>query len=158
MACLLILPATINAAGIFYEEISEADGNSIIEESMQRTPTIHKSFHQCSLTENCNYVIKDLANGKFYRYKNKHDLPHNTKGLRIWKKVYHGKLIFNGQSVVKAKLTFSKVEFVKKFSMATYQSHFLFNGKVFDQLDGVAVGSPLAPVLASLFLGHHENL
>ena len=27
-----------------------------------------------------------------------------------------------------------------------------------DQVDGVAMGSPLAPVLANLFLGHHENI
>ena len=56
------------------------------------------------------------------------------------------------------KLTFSKAELVKIFSIATSQTHFLFNGKVFDQIDGVAMGSPLAPVLANLFLGHHEQI
>ena len=44
------------------------------------------------------------------------------------------------------------------FSIATSQTHFLFNGKVFDQIDGVAMGSPLAPVLVNLFLGHYANL
>ena len=29
---------------------------------------------------------------------------------------------------------------------------------MFDQIDGVAMGSPLAPVLANLFLGHYENI
>ena len=57
-----------------------------------------------------------------------------------------------------AKLKFSKAELLKMFSIATSQTHFLFNGKVFDQIDGVAMGSPLAPVLANLFLGHHENI
>ena len=56
------------------------------------------------------------------------------------------------------KLTFSKAELVKMFLIATSQTHFLFNGKVFDQIDSVAMGSPLAPVLANLFLGHHENI
>ena len=56
------------------------------------------------------------------------------------------------------KLTFSKAELVKVFSIATSQPHFLFNGKVFDQIDGVAMDSPLAPVLANLFLGHHEKI
>ena len=56
------------------------------------------------------------------------------------------------------KLKFSKPELIKMFSIATSQTHFLFNGKVFDQIDGVAMGSPLAPVLANLFLGHYENL
>ena len=34
----------------------------------------------------------------------------------------------------------------------------MFSGKVFDQIDGVAMGSPLTPVLANLLLGHHENM
>ena len=41
--------------------------------------------------------------------------------------------------------------------MATAQTHFLFNGSFYDQIDGVAMGSPLAPVLANLFMGHHEK-
>ena len=56
------------------------------------------------------------------------------------------------------KLICSNAELVKTFSIATSQTHFLFNGKVFDQIDGVAMSSPLAPVLANLFLGHHENI
>jgi len=41
---------------------------------------------------------------------------------------------------------------------ATAQTHFLFKGSFFDQIDGVAMGSPLAPVLANLFMGHHERI
>ena len=44
------------------------------------------------------------------------------------------------------------------FAIATSQTYFLFNGKAFDEMDGVAMGSPLAPVLANLFLGYHENM
>ena len=55
-------------------------------------------------------------------------------------------------------LKLSITELTKLFSIATSQTHFLFNGKVYDQVDGVAMGSPLAPVLANLFLGHHENI
>ena len=40
------------------------------------------------------------------------------------------------------------------FSFATSETHFLFNGKFYD---GVAMGSPLAPILANLFLGFHEE-
>ena len=43
------------------------------------------------------------------------------------------------------------------FSFATSETHFLFNGKFYDQVDGVAMGSPLAPILANLFLGFHEE-
>ena len=42
------------------------------------------------------------------------------------------------------------------FSIATSQTHFRFNVTVFDQIDGVAMGSPLTPVLANLVLGDHE--
>ena len=45
----------------------------------------------------------------------------------------------------------------KLFIIATSQTHFQFDGRFFDQIDGVAMGSPLAPALANLFMGHHEN-
>ena len=40
----------------------------------------------------------------------------------------------------------------------TAESHFLSDGKIFDQVNEVAMGSPLAPVLANLFMGHHEKV
>ena len=49
-------------------------------------------------------------------------------------------------------------DIIKLLSIATAQTHLLFNSKVYDQIDGMAMGSPLAPVLANLFLGHHEPL
>ena len=33
----------------------------------------------------------------------------------------------------------------------------MFNGKYYSQLDGVAMGSPLGPTLANIFLCHHEE-
>ena len=50
-----------------------------------------------------------------------------------------------------------KTDLKKMFSLATAESHFLFNGNIYDQINGVAMGSPLAPVLANLFLGFHEE-
>ena len=55
-------------------------------------------------------------------------------------------------------LKLSKPELRSLFTVATAQTHFLFNGSFYDQIDGVAMGSPLAPVLANLFMGHHEKL
>ena len=52
----------------------------------------------------------------------------------------------------------SKDDLTKLFNIATAQTNFLFNGRVYDQVDGVAMGSPIAPVLANLFLGHYEHL
>ena len=54
-------------------------------------------------------------------------------------------------------LKISRSDLTKLFSFATCQTHFLFNGLVYDQIDGVAMGSPLAPVLANLFMGFHED-
>ena len=46
---------------------------------------------------------------------------------------------------------------IKLFLFATLQTHFLFNGKFYNQIDGVAMGSPLAPVLANIFMGFYES-
>ena len=35
---------------------------------------------------------------------------------------------------------------------ATKKSHFVFDGDYYDQIDGVAMGSPLGPVLANIFM------
>ena len=43
------------------------------------------------------------------------------------------------------------------FVFATSQTHFLFNGMIFDQIDGVAMGSPLGPALANLFMAFNET-
>ena len=41
--------------------------------------------------------------------------------------------------------------------IATQQSHFQFLGKFYDQIDGVAMGSPLGPTLANIFMNHLEE-
>ena len=33
----------------------------------------------------------------------------------------------------------------------------MFNSKFFNQMDGVVMGSPLAPILANIFIGVHES-
>ena len=54
-------------------------------------------------------------------------------------------------------LKISKSELSQLFEFATAQTHFFFEDKIYDQIDGVAMGSPLAPVLANLFMGYHEK-
>ena len=54
-------------------------------------------------------------------------------------------------------IKFSKEELQKLFHFATSQSHFLFDGQYYDQIDGVAMGSPLGPVLANLCMAYHEK-
>ena len=61
-------------------------------------------------------------------------------------------LIFGNSFDIK----FTKRELRKLFRIATSETHFTFNGSIFDQIDGVAMGSPLALVLANLFMGFHR--
>ena len=41
--------------------------------------------------------------------------------------------------------------------MGTKESSFTFSNKFYIQVDGVAMGSPLGPILANIFLSHHEE-
>jgi hypothetical protein len=50
-----------------------------------------------------------------------------------------------------------RIDMQKLLNFATKKSHFLFNGKVYDQKDGVSMGSPLAPLLAEIFLQDFEK-
>ena len=51
---------------------------------------------------------------------------------------------------------FSQFKFIKLLNLAVENCHFIFNGKFYDQVDGVAMGSPLGPLLANIFLSFHE--
>ena len=62
-------------------------------------------------------------------------------------------LIFNPNP----NLNITRKEHKKFFLYATSQTHFVFNSKFYDQIDGVAMGSHLAPVLANIFMGFHES-
>ena len=44
----------------------------------------------------------------------------------------------------------SENEITKLFLLTTSQTHLYFDGKIFDQVDGVAMTSPLRPALANL--------
>ena len=42
-------------------------------------------------------------------------------------------------------------------TLATYESFFIFDQVIYIQIDGVAMGSPLGPILADAFLCHFEK-
>ena len=48
-----------------------------------------------------------------------------------------------------AKVGLSKIEFKELSSLATKESYFIFNEKLYKQVNGVAMGSPLGPMLAN---------
>ena len=54
-------------------------------------------------------------------------------------------------------LNINKTELKKLFFFNTSQTHFIFNSKFYSQIVGVAMGSPLAPVLANIFMCFYES-
>ena len=46
----------------------------------------------------------------------------------------------------------------KLLIICTKESHFQFNGKYYDQIDGVAMGSPLGPLFANIFNDEFESI
>ena len=51
----------------------------------------------------------------------------------------------------------SKNDFRDLLNLATKELFFTFNSRFYIQVDGVPVESPLGPVLANIFLSHHEE-
>ena len=56
-------------------------------------------------------------------------------------------------------LNLTKMDLVDLLSVVTKGQLFQFNGALYEQTDGVAMGSPLGPLLANVFMSHiEENL
>ena len=62
-------------------------------------------------------------------------------------------LIFNHN----ANLNITKKDLNFFFLFATLQTYFIFNSKFYNQINDVAISSPLAPVLANIFMGFHKS-
>ena len=53
-------------------------------------------------------------------------------------------------------VTFKNV-FIKLMKTATTSVEFSFNNIIYRQIDGVAMGNPLGPALANIFVGYYES-
>ena len=62
-------------------------------------------------------------------------------------------LLYNNEDVIDC---INKSEFKNLLSLATQESHFIFNDVLYKQKDGVAMGSPLGPTMANVFLSFYE--
>ena len=51
----------------------------------------------------------------------------------------------------------SQAVFIELMENATSSEELSFNDKMYKQTDGVAMGSPLGPPLANIFVGYHES-
>ena len=56
------------------------------------------------------------------------------------------------ENYLNVKLT--RKELQKLFKIATSETHFIFNNETYDQIDGVSMHSPVAPILPNLFMGY----
>ena len=52
---------------------------------------------------------------------------------------------------------YNSEDFRRLLELATFDNYFLFNGTIYNQVDGVAMGSPLGPTLANAFMCHMES-
>ena len=62
--------------------------------------------------------------------------------------------IYSEQDVIEG---INKEEFQNLLSLATKESYFIFNKVLYKQKDGVAIGSPLGPILPNAFLCFYER-
>ena len=53
--------------------------------------------------------------------------------------------------------SFNKKDFRKLLELSVNDTHFIFNGKIYKQVDGMAMGSPLGPTFANIFMCHLEE-
>ncbi|XP_046860954.1 uncharacterized protein LOC124454192 [Xenia sp. Carnegie-2017] len=67
----------------------------------------------------------------------------------ISKSIFNNHQYFNGLTAT---------EFEKLLSLAVKNCHFIFNGKMYQQIDGVAMGSPLGPLFADILMSFHEKI
>ena len=66
----------------------------------------------------------------------------------ILKKIYDDKAIVT---------KISRQRMKKLLLICTKEMHFNFNGRIYQQIDGVAMGSPLGPVIANIFMSELEQ-
>ena len=53
--------------------------------------------------------------------------------------------------------SFDRSQFTKLLFLSVKNCHFIFNGHIYQQIDDVAMGSPLGPLFTNIFLSFHEK-
>ena len=52
---------------------------------------------------------------------------------------------------------FDRSQFTKLLSLSVKNCNFIFNGRIYQQIDGMAMGSSLGPLFANIFMSFHEK-
>ena len=117
----------------FCKEITQVDATNIVMASFD----VKSLFTQIPLNENIDICV----NESFKQLDNS-----NENALDLLTCSYLDKNSY-----------FTKNDFKKLLELATLDMHFLFNGTLYKQVDGVAMGSPLGPTLANTFMCYWEE-
>ena len=88
VSMLVIIVTVIGSVmnqGSFFVRYENENSISPVEENMQSV--FHKSFHQCSLDEDCNFIMKKINDEEYKKAKKEKDLPASRSGYHIWRKM-----------------------------------------------------------------------
>jgi hypothetical protein len=66
-------------------------------------------------------------------------------------------IILNANEKGKLNKKFKRTTLRRILNLCTQECKFIFNGETYEQKDGVAMGSPLGPTLANIFMVHFEE-
>ena len=97
------------------------------------------TLYICLLSVSCDVIIFQIEN------------TNPTENLVSSNVTLSNKLLVFGHRSLIKNIKQTAVEF------ATKKSHFIFDGQYNDQIDGVAMGSPLGPILANIFMCDSEE-
>ena len=78
----LCISASSSTKAVYEEMTSTKDAKDTTLSSM-----FHKSFHQCSLGQECNFVVKKITSNVYSLVKRADDLPKLDGTVRLWKKI-----------------------------------------------------------------------
>ena len=118
---------------------------SFIEPFTSNDYTVRDTFHFVSMLDGKDHrlIMASLDVDSLFT-----NIPLDETIEIVTKKVFAKKHKVNG---------LSRTDFRRLLSLSTKGTVFLFNGNYYRQKDGVAMGSPLGPVLANAFLCHYET-
>ena len=107
--------------------------------------TVRDTFHFVSMLDGKNHrlIMASLDVDSLFT-----NIPLDETIEIVTKKVFAKKNKVNG---------LSRTDFRRLLALSTKGTAFLFDGSYYRQKDGVAMGSPLGPVLANAFLCHYET-
>ena len=75
------------SCGVYFEEITNDNTYLKDEDSVEDKMWVQKSFHQCGLQNECQFVAKNIKTKKFVKINHEEELLQRRTDHRIWKKL-----------------------------------------------------------------------